>query len=229
MADPICGVSADSAKPICDALVHATVLSVKRYPNEEFGVMIHSTGAVVTIRDVKIFVADALDSSHGPAGGAMRGSQDTRDIQEGTQLMLNDVGVWNVNTTALHHARVTIGDRVDIGLGFACDNNTGNSTTANGNYGHGMNNQNNGWNQNHQRFDQGHNNNNFQNGRLMNQGHGNNKWKQNYQRSDQGQFNDNNHNNYGNSNAENNGRRNDSSSGFAQELPRPRKHRMSMI
>jgi hypothetical protein len=123
MSDPICGVLTNIVKPVWETPLYATVLSVKRYPSEEFGVMIHSTGAVVTIKDVKIFVTNSLSASNGPASGLLSGSQDTRDIQEGTQLVLNDVGVWNVNTTALHHARVTIGDRVDIGLGGASDDN----------------------------------------------------------------------------------------------------------
>jgi hypothetical protein len=231
---------------VCETPLHATVLSVKRYPSEEFGVMIHSTGAVITIKDVKIFVTNSLGASHGPASGLMSGSQDTRDIQEGTQLVLNDVGVWNVNTTALHHARVTIGDRVDIGLGGASDDNTRNFTNVNGKYGQSNNNQNSGWKQSYQRFDQGPpRNTNFQNGQLTNHGRGNNGhatnngWNPNHQRSDDGQFHHKGRNDYSSSNVNdqsrntnNNDRRNDNASraeGSSEQLPRQRKHRMSMI
>jgi hypothetical protein len=106
----------------------ATVLSVKQYPSEEFGVLLHGTGAVVTLRDVKIFIPE------GPVDRLVLvgGSHNTRDIVEGTELVLNDVGAWDVNTTALHHARVTISANGDTGIGCASDsNNSGQCSQGN--------------------------------------------------------------------------------------------------
>jgi hypothetical protein len=262
MPYPICGMAESvisasdtpvlaSDKPVSvPKSLSATVLLVKRYPCEEFGILLHSTGAVVTIRDVKIFVPES-HLSQGPASGLLCGSRDTREIEEGTQLVLNDVGVWNVNTTALHHARVTIGDKKDLGLGCASDGNTG--TTAN--YRGSTHNNNGGTSRNNMH-------NNFNNGQLNNRGQGNrdtnntnyngyNNFNQggqgqfnnnNFNQGDQRQFNSNNHNNQNfvshnggqyNSNANNyNDRSRDGqerNGSLGDQLPRHRKQRTSMM
>lgn len=47
-----------------------------------------------------------VDSTESTCG--VRGLRSVSDIREGMNLVLHDVGTWNVNTTALHSAKVSL-------------------------------------------------------------------------------------------------------------------------
>jgi hypothetical protein len=91
--------------PIDDAALFATVLSVKS--QRDFGVLLHATAAVITLRDATVFNAAHLQGSHGPASGGLV------PVSVGTQIILNDAGKWNTNTSALHAARFTVVGKED--------------------------------------------------------------------------------------------------------------------
>jgi hypothetical protein len=129
MSEPICGVMGSTSAACTSSSFSATVLCTKRYPREEFGVILHGTGVVITLRDVQMFMP-VQQQSQGPASG-LSGSYNTRDIKEGTELVLHDVGVWNVTTTALHRARVTIVDKEDRRSGLADNRNSTNPDEGN--------------------------------------------------------------------------------------------------
>jgi hypothetical protein len=69
----------------------ATVLMVKRYPSEEFAVIMDTSPAVFTLRDVQYFYPLANNL-----------------IQEGSRVMLHTVGHWNVHTSAMHRANISL-------------------------------------------------------------------------------------------------------------------------
>jgi len=69
----------------------ATVLMVKRYPSEEFAVIMDTSPAVFTLRDVQYLDLHANNL-----------------IQEGSRVMLHTVGVWNVHTTCMHRANISL-------------------------------------------------------------------------------------------------------------------------
>jgi hypothetical protein len=133
MAGPICGVAGSTC------MLSATVLSVKvTYKFTEFGVLLHKSGAVVSLRDVKIFTPEAV-RSQGPASGLLGVGYAFNDIKEGTPILINDVGTWNPVTTALHNARVTI-----TGLSVPVIRRASNANSNNPDYtgGHNSNRQN---------------------------------------------------------------------------------------
>jgi hypothetical protein len=200
MQEPTCGV-AGLNMDVSTKAVSATVLSVKQYPSEEFGVILHGTGAVVSLRDVKMFMPDPPRGSQGPASRLFGGSHDTRNIVEGTELVLNDVGAWNVNTTAFHHARVTISANGDTGIGCAIDGNNsqGSYHNSHGNY-----------------YNYNNNNNN-------NRGPGS------YHNKDQGNYNNNGQGNYNNNGQGNNNNDRYGSGATDYNVPSRRKHHRSMM
>ena len=69
----------------------ATVLMVKRYPSEEFAVIMDTSPAVFTLRDVQY-----VDSNSNNL------------IQEGSRIMLHTVGVWNVHSCCMHRANISL-------------------------------------------------------------------------------------------------------------------------
>jgi len=69
----------------------ATVLMVKRYPSEEFGVILDTSPAVFTLRDVQYFYPNANNL-----------------IQEGSRIILHTPGYWDVYTCAIHRANISI-------------------------------------------------------------------------------------------------------------------------
>ena len=96
-------------------MMTATVLFVKRYPCDEFAVKFDQSPAVIGLRDVKLFVS-------GETGSATMGHglRSVSDIREGMKLVIHDAGVWNVKTTALHCAKVSLdnnrgGNNNDVG------------------------------------------------------------------------------------------------------------------
>jgi hypothetical protein len=203
MQEPTCGVAGLNMD-----VSTATVLSVKQYPSEEFGVLLHGTGAVVSLRDVKIFIPDPPRGFQGPASKLFGGSHDTRNIVEGVELVLNELGVWNVNTTAFHHSRVTISANGDTGIGCAIDNNgQGSYHNSHGNY-----------------YNYNNNNNN-------NRGPGSyhNKDQGNYNNNGQGNYNNNGQGNYNNNGQGNNNNDRYGSGATDYNVPSRRKHHRSMM
>jgi hypothetical protein len=76
---------------------------------------------VISLRDIKIF---------GPvvSGGDNKSYlRCVYDIRVGTKLVLHDTGSWNVNTTALHFATVSL-DKDSIGGTDRSDSDTMNPT-----------------------------------------------------------------------------------------------------
>jgi hypothetical protein len=69
----------------------ATVLMVKRYPAEEFAVILDTSPAVFTLRDVQYFYPRANNL-----------------IQEGSRIMMHTIGYWNVHTSAMHHSNISV-------------------------------------------------------------------------------------------------------------------------
>lgn len=84
-----------------------TVLSVKQYPVHEFGVYIHGTPVVVSLRDVKMSSVDGAKTW--PSVDMFTG-RGINAIDEGCVLDVYYIGAWNVHTSALHGARVTLSE-----------------------------------------------------------------------------------------------------------------------
>jgi hypothetical protein len=111
-------------KRMCPSVVTGTVLLAKRYPQDEFAVKLHGSAAVVSLRDVCLLTPEMAQRFHeaskevssdavAPVAPVFRcsgGLVNVSRIEEGATLVLHDVGVWNVNTTALHGAKVTLND-----------------------------------------------------------------------------------------------------------------------
>lgn len=81
-------------------VVSAEVLFAKRYNPadvEFFAVIMDNSPAVISLRDVKLF-------------DEARSSIAAYEIQVGMQLLLHDVGRWNLKTCAMHNAKVSVID-----------------------------------------------------------------------------------------------------------------------
>jgi hypothetical protein len=85
----------------------ATVLAIKQYPVHEIGILLHGTPVVVSLRDVKMAPVDGVKTWPSVEMFSGRG---VGNIEEGCVLKVYDIGTWNVNTSALHGARVTLSD-----------------------------------------------------------------------------------------------------------------------
>jgi hypothetical protein len=71
--------------------MNGTVLMVKRYPSEEFAVLIDNSPAVISLRDVQY---------SNPRANQM--------ITEGARILVHDIGTWNVRTCAMHRACLSL-------------------------------------------------------------------------------------------------------------------------
>ena len=61
--------------------MNATILMAKRFPSEEFTVMMDNRPVVLTFRDTQYSYIDRNE--------------------EGTRVVVHDVGIWNVHTSRL--------------------------------------------------------------------------------------------------------------------------------
>ena len=89
----------------------ATVLCMKQYPCDEWAVKLDERPVVISLRDVKIYVPPVSNE-----GGYESSLRSVTDIRVGMKLILHEMGVWNVNTTALHSAKVSLERKSAIGL-----------------------------------------------------------------------------------------------------------------
>lgn len=83
-------------------MLGGTVLSVKSYPTEEISIKLNGRPVVLSLRNVNIFTP----ASQGVCGTNENVLRTVRDICEGMSLILYDIGIWNVKTTAFHYASV---------------------------------------------------------------------------------------------------------------------------
>ena len=94
------------------SLVKATVLYVKHYPTEDIVVLIHGSPTVITLRGVKVCSHASVDQSVKAVQSTciekVGNALDIHDICESDELIVVDVGVWNVHTAAMHGGRVEI-------------------------------------------------------------------------------------------------------------------------
>ena len=92
--------------------VKATVLCVKHHPTEDLIVLIHGSPTVITLRGVKVCSHASVDQSVKAVQSTciekVGNALDIYDICEGDELVVVDVGVWNVHTAAMHGGRVAI-------------------------------------------------------------------------------------------------------------------------
>lgn len=91
-------------------MMTATVLCMKQYPCDEWAVKLDQRPVVIGLRDVKIYVHPV---SH--EGGYESCLRSVTDIRVGMKLILHEMGVWNVNTSALHSAKVSLERKSTIG------------------------------------------------------------------------------------------------------------------
>ena len=71
--------------------MNGTVLAVKRYPSEEFAVLLDNRPVVISLRDVRYT---------NPRANQM--------IAEGAQILVHNIGTWNVRTCAMHRACLSL-------------------------------------------------------------------------------------------------------------------------
>jgi hypothetical protein len=94
--------------------IRGTVLFVKYHPTEDFVVSLHGSPAVVTLRDVKMYkpFASVVPPTHDAqplfSDTVFNDQLTIHDIREGSELILVDVGVWNVRTSAIHGGQVIL-------------------------------------------------------------------------------------------------------------------------
>jgi hypothetical protein len=87
-------------------IVTATVLCIKQYPCDEWAVKLDQSPVVIGLRDVKIYNPDECNGSY---------LRSVTDIRVGMNLIMHDTGVWNVNTTTLHNAKVSLNQKSVVG------------------------------------------------------------------------------------------------------------------
>jgi hypothetical protein len=86
----------------------ATVLCVKQYPNEEVAIMLHNTPTVILLRNVKIFTHSTPLEEVRFSNQEKVSDVHFREMREGMHINVVDIGVWNVQTKAMHCAKVVL-------------------------------------------------------------------------------------------------------------------------
>jgi hypothetical protein len=88
------------------SVLSGTILQVKSHPTEEVSILLKGRPVVLTLRNVNFLTPELLQTQ--PVNLETKACQirTIRDLCEGMSLVLYDIGVWNVNTTAFHHTSV---------------------------------------------------------------------------------------------------------------------------
>jgi hypothetical protein len=92
-------------------VITGTVLGMKMHPTDEISVKLHGRPVVISLRNVKISTPGEAQPVH--RHGNYTNIRNMRDICEGMSLVLDEIGVWNVNTTAFHGGNMRLA--VDVG------------------------------------------------------------------------------------------------------------------